>query len=205
MSDSILSLTNYSEAFIYIGLFLILFFCGLGLPIPEEITLLTGGFLIHLGIIRFYPTLAVGLVGVLIGDIAMYSIGRKWGHGIITHQHLRKIFSENRLGKVRQFFHAHGSKTVFIARFIMGFRIATFLAAGTMGMKPLKFILLDLLGAVITVPVLLFLGYYFGMNIAWLGDLFTEIDFLLKLLLVIGIAFVIGIYFWFRKKAVKER
>ena len=205
MSDSILSLTNYSEAFIYIGLFLILFFCGLGLPIPEEITLLTGGFLIHLGIIRFYPALAVGLVGVLVGDIAMYSIGRKWGHGIITHQHMRKIFSENRLEKVRQFFHAHGSKTVFIARFIMGFRIATFLAAGTMGMKPLKFILLDLLGAVITVPVLLFLGYYFGMNISWLGDLFTEIDFLLKLLLVIGIALVIGIYFWFRKKAVKER
>ena len=85
----------------------------------------------------------------------MYSIGRKWGHGILTHRHLHEIFSEKRLERVRQFFRDHGSKTILIARFISGFRVAAFLAAGTMGMKPVQFVVLDSLGALIMIPLLI--------------------------------------------------
>ena len=201
MSDIGIFLINYSEHFIYTGLFLILFFSGLGLPIPEEITLLTGGLLIKLGFAHFYPTFAAVLVGVLTGDMAMYSIGRKWGHGIITHRHLRKVFSEKRLEKVRQFFRDHGSKTIFIARFISGFRVAAFLAAGTMGMKPGKFLFLDFLAALIGVPLLLCLGYFFGTHIEWLANTFTRIDSLLKMGAVLGGLIVLGYLLWKRKKS----
>ena len=201
MSDIVIFLLNYSEHFIYGGLFLILFFSGLGLPIPEEITLLTGGFLINLGFIRFYPTLAAVFVGVLTGDMAMYSIGRRWGHGIMTHRHMRNIFSEERLERVRKYFRNHGSKTIFIARFISGFRVAAFLAAGTMGMKPGKFLFFDFLAALVGVPLLLYLGYYFGANIGWLAEFFTRIDSLLKMGAVLaGIAGLVY-YLWKRQKS----
>jgi len=201
LSDIVVFLINYSEHFIYAGLFMILFFSGLGLPIPEEITLLTGGFLVNLGLTRFYPTLATVFVGVLTGDMALYSIGRKWGHGIIAHRHLRKIFSEKRLERVRQFFREHGSKTIFIARFVSGFRVAAFLAAGTIGMKPSKVLFLDFLAALIAVPLLLCLGYYFGANIGWLADLFTRLDFLLKVGAVLGGVAALGYYLLKRKKS----
>ena len=205
MSDIGIFLINYSEHFIYAGLFLILFFSGLGLPIPEEITLLTGGFLVNLGFIRFYPTLAAVFVGVLTGDMAMYSIGRRWGHGILTHRHLRRIFSEERLERVRQFFRDHGSKTIFIARFISGFRMAAFLAAGTMRVKPSKFLFLDFLAALIAVPLLLYLGYYFGENIGWLAGVFTRLDSLLKMGAVLGGVVVLGFFLWKRKKSSQGR
>jgi len=201
LSEIVVFLINYSEQFIYAGLFLILFFSGLGLPIPEEITLLTGGFLVNLGLTRFYPTLAAVFVGVLTGDMALYSIGRRWGHGIITHRHLHKIFSEKRLERVRKFFRDHGSKTIFIARFISGFRVAAFLAAGTIGMKPGKVLFLDFLAALIAVPLLLCLGYYFGANIGWLADLFTRLDFLLKMGAVLGGVAGLGYYLLKRKKS----
>ncbi len=185
MSDLIVFFISYSEEFTYAAIFLILFACGLGLPLPEEITLLASGFLIQLGLIRPYPTLAVGFVGVLTGDLAMYSIGRRWGQGIITHQYIRKVFSESRVERARRFFGDHGNKTIFIARFISGFRVAAFLAAGTMGMRMGQFLFLDFLGAIITIPLLLFLGFYFGMNITWLAEFFTRIDLLLKIALVI--------------------
>jgi membrane protein DedA with SNARE-associated domain len=200
LSDLIILLTNYSGHFIYVGVFFILFLCGLGLPIPEEITLLAGGFLVHLGIVRFYPALAVGLIGILMGDLAIYSIGRRWGQGIITHRHMRKIFSEKRLERARQFFRDHGNKTIFIARFISGFRVAAFLAAGTMGMRPSQFLFLDFLGALIVVPLLLLAGYYFSANIEWLGEVFTRIDFLLKMGAVLGGLAGLGYYLWRRKK-----
>ena len=200
MSDVGIFLINYSEHFIYAGLFLILFFSGLGLPILEEITLLTGGLLINLGFARFYPTLATVFVGVLTGDMAMYSIGRRWGHGIVTHRHMRRIFSEERLERVRQFFRDHGSKTIFIARFISGFRVAAFLAAGTMGMKPGKFLMFDFLAALIGVPLLLLLGYYFGAHIEWLANVFTRVDSLLKMGAVLGGLIVLGYFLLIRKK-----
>ncbi len=195
MSDWVTFLLHYSEHFIYAGLFLILFLGGLGLPLPEEITLLTGGIFVHLGIIRLYPTLVVLYAGAIMGDMALYSIGRKWGHGIITHQQLRKIFSEQRLEKVKEFFKKHGNKTVFIARFFTGFRVATFLVAGTLEMKPRSFLFFDSLAALIIVPLLVSLGYYFGANIGWLSDLFTQIDFLIKLGLVLAAVFAVLYYF----------
>jgi membrane protein DedA with SNARE-associated domain len=205
LSEITVFFTNYSQVFIYVGLFLILFVCGLGVPIPEEVTLLAGGFLINLGFIHIYPTLIVVFVGILTGDLAMHSIGRKWGHGIITHRHLHEIFSEKRLERVRQFFRDHGSKTIFIARFISGFRCAAFLAAGTMGMKPGKFILLDALGALIMVPLLLALGYYFGLKIAWVGEVFSRLDSLLLVLAVV-LALPGLIYFLvIRKKPSRDR
>ena len=201
MSDIGIFLINYSEHFIYAGLFLILFFSGLGLPIPEEITVLTGGLLINLGFVHFYPPFATVFVGVLTGDMAMYSIGRRWGLGIITHRQMRRIFSDARLEKVRQFFRNHGSKTIFIARFISGFRVAAFLAAGTMGVKPGKFLFFDFLAALIAVPLLLCLGYFFGEHIAWLANVFTRIDSLLKMGAVLGGLIVLGYFLWKRKKS----
>ena len=200
MSNETLFLLSYSEPFIYAGLFLILFLCGLGLPIPEELTLLTGGFFVNLGITRFYPTLVIGFLGILGGDLAIYSIGKKWGQDVLNHHHLRKVLTEGRVQRGRQFFLAHGNKTVLIARFISGLRVAAFFAAGTMGIKFSKFLLHDFLGALILIPLLILLGYYFGASIFWLAEIIHQIDVLLKILAVLACVGALGFYLWLRRK-----
>ena len=200
MSNETLFLLHYSEPFIYAGLFLILFLCGLGLPIPEELTLLSGGFFIHLGIVRFYPTLAVTFLGILGGDLAIYAIGKKWGPDLLNHQHLRKIITESRLEKGRQFFRDHGKKTIFIARFISGFRVPVFFAAGTMGIKLGRFLWLDFLGSLILIPLLILLGYYFGASIWWLAEVITRIDHLLRILAILACVAALIFYLWLRRK-----
>ena len=200
MSNETLFLLHYSEPFIYAGFFLILFLCGLGLPIPEELTLLSGGFFIHLAILRLYPTLAVSFLGILGGDLAIYAIGKKWGPDLLHHPILRKIITESRLEKGRQFFQDHGNKTVFIARFISGFRVPVFFASGTMGIKLGRFLWLDFLGALILIPLLILLGYYFGASISWLAEVITRIDHLLKFLAVLACVAVLVFYLWLRRK-----
>ena len=180
---------------------MILFLCGLGLPIPEELTLLTGGFFVYLGVIRFYPTLVISFLGILGGDLAIYSIGKKWGQELLNHRNLSWIITKSRLERVRQFFCSHGSKTVLIARFISGFRVAAFFAAGTMGVKLGKFLLLDFLGALILVPLLLILGYYFGESIGWLSEVVNRIDLLLMVLAPLVFLAILGYYLWKRKKS----
>ncbi len=204
MSDQTLFLISYSEPFIYAGIFFILFLCGLGLPIPEELTLLTGGFFVHLGIIRLYPTVVIGFLGILAGDLAIYSIGKKWGQDLLNHENLRKIITESRMEKVRQFSRDHGNKTVFIARFISGFRVAAFFAAGTMGVKPGTFLLLDFVGALILIPLLVLLGYFFGESIVWLSVVVNRIDLLLIILAVLACLMSIAYYLWKKKKSTEN-
>ena len=203
MSDLAIFLLNYSEQFIYAGIFLILLLGGLGLPIPEELTLLTGGFLVNVGILQLYPTMIAAFVGVVVGDLVIYSIGRRWGQGILTHHLCRRVFTESRMEKARQFFRDHGRKTILIARFISGVRVATFLAAGTMKVSVGRFIFLDSLGAIIMVPFLTLLGFYFGASIGWLSEVVTHIDFLLKVLAVLACLAALGYYLlvWRKKRS----
>lgn len=200
MSELTLFLLSYSAQFIYVGIFLILFISGLGLPIPEEITLLTAGFLVYLEIIQLYPTIITIFIGVLIGDLALYSIGRRWGQGILTHGYMHRFFSESRLEKVRHFFRKHGNKTIFIARFISGFRVAAFLTAGSMGMKPGKVLLYDFFACLVYVPLLMALAYYFGGRIQLLTDYVSRANFLIKVGLIVG--GVIGLGYYLLKKKI---
>jgi membrane protein DedA with SNARE-associated domain len=200
LPDQTLFLVSHSEPFIYAGLFMILFLCGLGLPIPEELTLLTGGFFVYLGVIRFYPTLVISFLGILGGDLTIYSIGKKWGQELLNHRNLSWIITKSRLERVRQFFCEHGSKTVLIARFISGFRVAAFFAAGMMGVKLGKFLLLDFLGALILIPLLTLLGLYFGESIGWLSDVIHRIDFWLTVVAILACVSILGYYLCKRKK-----
>jgi membrane protein DedA with SNARE-associated domain len=79
--------------------------------------------------------------------------------------------------------------------------VAAFLAAGTMGVKPGKFLFLDFLAALIGVPLLLFLGYFFGEHIGWLANAFTRIDSLLKIGAVLGGLIVLGYLLLKRKRS----
>ncbi len=59
----------------------------------------------------------------------------------------------------------HGSKTIFYARFFAGLRAIVYLSAGSLGVSPWRFFLYDLLGALISVPLMVSAGYYFGGQI----------------------------------------
>src|SRR5208283_3534046 len=49
----------------YARLFLVLILCGLGLPVPEDLALLAGGFMVYRGTTAYPWTLLVALVGVV--------------------------------------------------------------------------------------------------------------------------------------------
>ena len=70
-----------------------------------------------------------------------------------------------------------------------------------MGMKPGKFLFFDFLAALIAVPLLLCLGYFFGEHIALLTNVFTRIDSLLRMGAVLGGLIVLGYFIWKRTKS----
>ncbi|MEW6613877.1 MAG: DedA family protein [Thermodesulfobacteriota bacterium] len=195
-----LFLATHSELFIYLALFSVLILAGLGVPIPEDVALIGGGFLAYGGFSNLTITFIVCFFGVILGDIAVFSMGRRWGDSVIKHRHFVRVISERKLTHARNFFKAHGSKTIFMARFILGFRVVAFVTAGILKMKASHFITINTLAALISVPVLVFIGYLFGANI----DVVIKVVKRADVLIIISLSLVIGLtvvyHIWKKRK-----
>ncbi len=151
--------------FTYLGMFGLLIAAGLGLPFPEDLTLLTAGYLARKGITSLWPTLVVGYVGVVIGDLLIFRVGRRLKEGVYTHPRLGKLLTPKRRVWIETHFRKRGTLTVVIARHCAGLRAPTFLVAGTSDMPTWKFLLADAFSSILTVPAVTYLGYFFADNL----------------------------------------
>ncbi len=149
----------------YFIMFGILIACGFGLPMPEDVVLVTGGILASHGVTDYWTVNAVCLAGVLIGDFTIFSLGRRFGPHIKEVGLFKRIFTEKRDQTVRSVFEKYGDKVIFVARFMPGLRTPIFLSTGIYQVKPWRFIMLDGFAALISVPLWIWVGDLFGENL----------------------------------------
>jgi membrane protein DedA with SNARE-associated domain len=148
----------------YAAIIGVLIICGLGIPIPEDITLLAAGLLASNGHITLAGALAAGMFGVLAGDTFLFVMGRRFGAKIFGLPGFRRIFTPDRIAKAEDRVRRNGHFICFIARFLPGLRSPIFALAGAMGVKPSVFFIQDGFAAMISVPLWVYLGYWFGQN-----------------------------------------
>lgn len=175
--------SSFFTRFNYVAPFVVLVLCGVGLPLPEEVTLIGSGILLHRGEVEFLKITAVCGVAILLGDSIPFWLGRHYGMSALHHRWVRRILHPERLSKLEERFREHGNWATFVCRFFAGVRIPGYFLAGTMRMSYPRFLLLDGLGVLISVPVSIYLGRVFGSSMDQLkqrmGDLHLILGFLL--------------------------
>jgi membrane protein DedA with SNARE-associated domain len=149
------------EHFTYVGVFLVLFSAGLGLPVPEEIPVVAAGVLAHEELVRWWIVLPVCLAGVLSGDIVLYWVGHHWGEHILEWRVVRRVLTREREEWLMTGYRRNGVKIVFTARHVMGLRAAAFLTAGIARVPFWKFVLVDAGAALVGVPAAFGLAFLF--------------------------------------------
>jgi len=152
--------------FHYLAPFVLLLLCGLGLPLPEEVTLLGAGILVDQNPnVEFLPIVLVCAVAILLGDSLPYWLGRHWGPRALRIRAVRRILHPERFARLEKRFSDHGNWATFGCRFLPGVRIPGYFVAGTMGMGYGRFLLLDTLGVAVSVPISIHLGRLFGDSV----------------------------------------
>lgn len=155
----------------YFAVFFVLVICGFGVPIPEDITLVSGGVISGLGYANPHTMLVVSMFGVLIGDSTMYWLGRIYGTKILRFRPIRKMLTLKRLKSVREKFDKYGNRVLFSARFLPGLRAPIYMISGiTRRVSFTRFILIDFIAAIISVPIWVYLGYFGASNLDWLHE-----------------------------------
>ena len=121
-----------------------------------------GGVMSGQGSMNVYIHFAVSMVFILVGDVSLYLIGRRISHNAETPSRWQKILTPKRQKKVQRYFDKYGSWAVFFGRFVAGVRGAVYLTAGISRFPLFRFVVLDFLAALISVPVWIALGYWAG-------------------------------------------
>jgi membrane protein DedA with SNARE-associated domain len=149
----------------YLLVFGILFLCGFGVPLPEDVSLIFGGYLVSQESAQLLPMMFVGYLGIIVGDTTIYLIGRRLGSRITQVWPFRLVLSEAKHARVEEYFHRYGQLTVMVARFLPGLRAMTYFTAGTARMKYWRFVTFDSIAALVSAPLFVYLGDYFGDDI----------------------------------------
>lgn len=200
-------LTDYVEAlfgrFHYLAPFTVLFLCGLGLPLPEEVALIGSGILLHQEKVQFLPITIVCSAAILLGDSVPYWIGRHWGLAALKGKWVAKILHPERFAKLERRFAEHGNWVVFSCRFMPGLRIPAYFVAGTLGMSYIRFLVLDSLGVLVSVPISIWFGKIFGGSIELLRGKMKDLHLILAFAVVATLIVVVW-RTWKRRRDVRE-
>lgn len=156
----------------YWALYTALVLGGFGLPLPEDLVLVTAGIMAQQGLTDLLPTIGVAFVGVLSADSCLFFWGRFLGVAGLRRSWFHRLMPAKRRARVKGLFLQHGGKMVLLARAFTLLRAPTFLSAGAQGMRYREFLLWDSAGLALTVPLTVGLGYTFSANVyIWLEGL----------------------------------
>ncbi len=146
----------------YILLFAIIFAeTGLfaGFFLPGDSLLITAGLIAASGSLNIFLVLAILVSGAVLGDATGYFIGKKLKTTIFAKKDSR-VFHREHLQKAEAFYKKHGSKTVFLARFVPIVRSFTATLAGVTAMQFRVFFFFSLCGSLLWVLFFTLTGYY---------------------------------------------
>ena len=195
------ALQEFVDNFTYLGVFAVLVLGSLGVPIPEEMPIITAAVLSHEGIVRWWLALPLCMLGVLSGDLVLYWVGRHWGEQVLNWRVVRLVLSPAREQWLKAAYRRHTLKTVVTARHVMGLRAAAFLTAGIARVSFWKFVVADAGAAVVGVPLGFGLAYFFTDQItAIMADVHRAERWLgLAVLLALAAMLAVGVWRWNRR------
>ena len=164
--------------------FLVAFFESLvliGILLPGIVILFGVGTLIGLGMLELIPIWVAATTGAFLGDSLSYFLGHRF------RGHLLDIWPFSRypalMERGTRFFHAHGAKSVVAGRFIGPLRPIIPSVAGMMGMKPSRFLAVDIPACITWAPSFLIPGMLFGASLEVASEYTGRLTVMLVILL----------------------
>lgn len=165
-------LLNFFAPFAYqptqVYLFVVFFMTAssFGLPIPEEVTLITVGLVANMAQhpeiypppypgapgISTFTLCVVCFLAVFLSDVLVFLIGKFFGAKIIKSKFFQKQFAGSGFDRINGWFQKYGGWACGIFRFTPGVRFPGHLSCGFLGIPIWKFMAIDGLAALVSVP-----------------------------------------------------
>src|SRR5262245_11239351 len=176
----------------YAGIFSLLVFGIVGLPVPDEWLLTFSGYLIFKHTLLFLPTFGAAFLGSACGITVSYTLGRIFDTYVLEKYGRFFHMTPQRLERVHSWFERRGRWTLLVGYFIPGVRHLTGYVAGVSELSFPNFALFAYTGAFCWAAVFITLGYALGEQWNRVLESLHET----KLTVIVAAAFVIAIVYF---------
>ena len=146
----------------FVILFAAVFLEAIGFPVPAALVLLIAGGASARGALPAPYALSGAIAAMLVGDTLMFLIGRYTGWWLLGLLCRISLNPESCILRSADSFYRRGRKLLLIAKFIPGINTMAPPLAGSMNMRFLQFIRLDLVGATLYIVGYFSVGFVFS-------------------------------------------
>jgi membrane protein DedA with SNARE-associated domain len=187
---------HYIKTFGYPSLFLIMIIEG---PVITVI----GAFLASLGFFNIWLIFLLSLLGDIIGDVILYTLGYFGGSSILPRAERFLKINVTTMDKLRRLFTLHGKKTIFYVKSTTGLCWITFILAGTLKMNFKTFLRACLWGGIVWSGFLVISGFFFGYAFEKINDYLKYAGIIISFL-AISFIFLMTLYKKGRSRKILE-
>ena len=196
-------LTSLYGAVGYLGVVVAMTIESAMVPLPSELTLPFGGFLVSdpsqlEPLTRqpwaFWLVVLAAVVGNTLGSLIAYAIGAWGGRPLLERYGRYLLIRTEEIDRADDFFARHGRSTVFVGRLLPVVRTFISFPAGVTRMPLVPFITYSTLGAVLWSAVLVFAGLQLGVHWEDIRHALQPFDLLLAVLAVVAVV----LFVWWR-------
>lgn len=145
----------------YLLLFAVVFGEAIGLPLPAALALIAAGAAAASHMLQGPVALIVAVIALLAGDSLLFLLGRSTGWALLGFLCKVSVNPESCILRSAESFYKRGRITLVFAKFIPGINTMAAPLAGSMKMRPLQFLQLDLAGASLYAFTYFAVGYLF--------------------------------------------
>lgn len=183
----------------YMGIALGMFLESACIPVPSELVLPLGGFMISEGRITLLGANIAVTIGSMLGSILAYLVGFYGGRPFILNYGKYFLISNENFHKAEKTFNKYGVGAVFFGRLLPVIRTFISLPAGITKMNFGKFFIYSVLGMIPWNFLLIFLGYKFGENYeSIVRPLFKRFEHIV--IIAIAVIVVVSIIMYIKSK-----
>jgi membrane protein DedA with SNARE-associated domain len=159
-------LTHFVEHYGLWVVFGIVFLEVAGLPfVPGETALIAAGALASQGHGNIVAIIAVAISAAVLGALVGYGIGRRYGQDLLVRWPRFERASHKGIERSQEFFQEHGSKAVFLGRFVPVLRATLGWMSGVGRMPFGRFLVWNVAGAMAWGLLIGLLAYYLGQAV----------------------------------------
>ncbi len=156
-------ITNYG----YVGMFFLLIFGIIGLPVPDEWLLVISGYLAFKNVLGLFPTLVIAAIGSAGGLTVSYLLGRTSSDFIIRRYGRWLSIDDEKIQRVQHWFQNLGRWVLVVGPFIPGVRNLMGYVAGASKLRMHVFMRFAYAGALISSATFVTFGYVVGQHVRW--------------------------------------
>ncbi len=142
--------------------------------VSEDLTAIAAALIAAGGSLHPVATLGAAGLGIWIGDLGLYGLGALAGRPLVRRAPIAWFIDAKRLDRARDWFEHRGTGVLWLARFVPGTRLVTYVAAGTLHAPFARFAWITFLACLLWTPLLGAAAYFLGLRAIELAESYRQ-------------------------------